>query len=132
MNTRTNPVIGAPLCWVKRSPRIALSIAALFVLLLSLVGVFAFHNPFRVAAATGSIALSPTSGPAGTHVLVTGTGFKAAVGTTPGELVKTIWNYKGPGTGVTQNSFYEYNPTVNADASGDVTTSFWVSTAAAG
>ncbi|HUY79406.1 MAG TPA: hypothetical protein VMV29_21730, partial [Ktedonobacterales bacterium] len=125
MNVRAIPVVGATARLVKRSPRIALSIAVVCVLLLSMVGVFALRNAHTVAAATGSIALSPTSGPPGTHLLLTGSGF------TPGEKVEPIWNYTGPKTGVLQKSFYEFNPIVVADATGAVTTSFWVSAAAA-
>jgi len=79
-----------------------------------------------VAQAAGTLTLLPTSGAPGTHVFMNAGGF------TPGEKVEAIWNYSGPGTGILQKSFYEYNPTVVADANGNALTSFWVSAAAAG
>lgn len=126
MTLRTVPLVGGVARWVKRSPRIALSAGVLLVLLVGLVGTFAAHYARPVAAATGTLALSPTSGPAGTHLLLTGSGF------TPGEQVEPIWNYTGPGKGVIQKSFYEFNPVVVASSTGAVATNFWVSAAAAG
>jgi len=79
-----------------------------------------------VALAAGTLTLSPTSGSPGTHIFLTGHGF------TPGESVEIIWNYTGPGTGIIQKSFYEYNPTVAADTTGAANTSFWVSASHAG
>jgi uncharacterized repeat protein (TIGR01451 family) len=68
-----------------------------------------------VAATTGSLTLSATSGSAGTRILLTGTGF------VPGELVQPYWDY-GTATAITMKSFYLYNPIVTADPSGTART----------
>ena len=52
-----------------------------------------------------TLGLSATSGPPGTHVFISGSGYA------PGETVQPIWNYNGPGTGVAEKSFYYFNPT---------------------
>ena len=59
-------------------------------------------------------------------VLVSGTGFS------PGELVQPVWGYSGPGTGVTQASYFYFNPIGVADASGAVTADFFVPDTAGG
>jgi len=109
-----------------RLPRAAVIGSVVGLLLTLLIGAGAgqsARNP--VALAAGALTLSPTSGAPGTHLLLTGSGF------TPGEHVEPIWNYTGPGTGVVQKSFYEFNPIVVADATGAANTSFWVSATAA-
>ncbi|HUY80041.1 MAG TPA: PQQ-binding-like beta-propeller repeat protein [Ktedonobacterales bacterium] len=110
-----------------RLPRAALIGGVVGLLLVLLLG--AGLGPSAqgiVAQAAGTLTLSPTSGAPGTHVFLHGSGF------TPGESVKVYWAYSGPGTGILQKSFYEYNPTVVADASGNAVSSLWVSAAAAG
>jgi len=72
------------------------------------------------AQAAGTLTISPTSGAPGTHVLLSAGGFTA------GEFVQIYWDYKGPGTGILQKSFYEYNPKVMADANGNIADSLWV------
>ncbi len=98
--------------------------AMLMALLLGAGTANSAHPPKALAA--GTLTLSTSSGTPGTHIFLTGGGF------TPGENVEAIWNYTGPGTGVIQKSFYEYNPIVPADVNGNVSTSFWVSTAPTG
>lgn len=78
------------------------------------------------APSDGTIGLSATSGPPGTHVYI------AASGYTPGEQVNPIWSYSGPGTGVVEKSFYEFNPIGIANASGTVNTSIWIPANTAG
>ncbi len=102
-------------------------------LLLALVALLVFAGGFvnspraeRALAGGGTLVLSQVSGAPGTHLFLSGGGFTA------GELVDAYWNYTGPGTGVLQKSFYEYNPTVPADASGNASTSFWLSATHAG
>lgn len=66
-----------------------------------------------------ALGLSATSGTPGTHV------FMSASGYTPGETVQGIWNYKGPGTGLQEKSFYLFNPNATADANGVVNESLF-------
>ncbi|HUY79419.1 MAG TPA: hypothetical protein VMV29_22055, partial [Ktedonobacterales bacterium] len=120
----------SPVRWVPilthRLPRATLLIGVATLLVALLLGAGAGQGATSpVALAAGAVSLTPTSGPPGTHLLLSGSGF------TPGEKVEPIWNYTGPKTGVLQKSFYEFNPIAVADATGAVTTSFWVSATAA-
>ncbi len=118
------PVFRAVARGVRRFPRISLSIGIVAVVLATLLGGFIVHGFHQASAKTlsaGTLILSPTSGVPGTHLFMNASGFA------PGENVEAIWNYTGPGTGVVQKSFYEYNPTVKADANGNASTSLWVS-----
>ena len=110
-----------------RPARAMLTISMAALLLALLLGASAGQGASgSVALAAGTLTLSPTSGAPGTHVFLTGGGF------TPGESVEAIWDYAGPGTGIIQKSFYEYNPNVVADANGNAVTSLWISAASAG
>ena len=51
-----------------------------------------------------TLGLSVTSGPPGTHVFISASGFQ------PKESVRPTWNYGGPGTVIVENSFYYFNP----------------------
>lgn len=93
-------------------------------LLLSSTGIVSMvRSATKSAQAAGSsITLSATSGPPGTHVFITGSGY------TPGEKVQPIWNYNGPGTVVRENSFYYFSPIGIADANGVVHQSIFIPT----
>ena len=95
-------------------------------MLVALATVPAWATGPAAAAGPPAITLSTTSASPGTDVQVSGTGF------TPGEKVQPVWNYSGPGTGVPQASYFYFNPTVVADASGSVTTDFFVPDTAGG
>ena len=73
-------------------------------------------------AAVSAMTLNTTSGPPGTHVFITGTGF------TPGEQVQPVWNYTGPGPSVLEKSFYYFSPLAIADANGIALPSIFVPT----
>ena len=61
-----------------------------------------------------TLGLSVTSGPPGTHVFISASGFQ------PKESVRPTWNYGGPGTVIVEGSFYYFNPASTADANGVV------------
>ena len=61
-----------------------------------------------------TLGLSVTSGPPGTHVFISASGFQ------PKESVRPTWNYGGPGAVVVEGSFYYFNPAGTADANGVV------------
>ncbi|MGZ3609375.1 MAG: outer membrane protein assembly factor BamB family protein [Ktedonobacteraceae bacterium] len=61
-----------------------------------------------------TLGLSVTSGPPGTHVFISASGFQ------PKESVRPTWNYGGPGTVIVEGSFYYFNPAGTADANGVV------------
>ncbi len=69
-----------------------------------------------------TLGLSVTSGPPGTHVFISASGFQ------PKESVRPIWNYGGPGSVIVENSFYYYNPASTADANGVVYMSLFAPT----
>jgi len=73
-----------------------------------------------------SLAMSSTVGSPGDKIFI------AASGYTSGEQVEPIWNYTGPGTGIPQKSFYEFNPITFADATGGAQTNFWIPESLAG
>lgn len=83
--------------------------------------------PQQAHAASGpSMTMSVSSGPPGTHIFITGSGFQAK------EKVEPIWNYNGTGAIVPQKSFYFFNPIGFADLSGNISESFWAPTFASG
>ena len=78
-------------------------------------------NGVKAVSSSSALGLSTISGPAGTHIFLTGSGFK------PGEHVVPYWNYtaaNGRPT-VAEKSFYQFNPVGIADANGNVNTSLW-------
>src|SRR5215471_1653665 len=56
-----------------------------------------------------TLGLSVTSGPPGTHVFISASGFQ------PFETVRPTWNYGGPGTILVEKSFFYFNPAGTAD-----------------
>ncbi len=90
-----------------------------------------FHDPNGIIQpppipTDTSLAMSSTIGSPGDKIFI------AASGYTPGEQVEPIWNYSGPGTGIAQKSFYEFNPIVFADSNGGAQTNFWIPVSPAG
>ena len=69
-----------------------------------------------------TLGLSVTSGPPGTHVFISASGFQ------PKESVRPTWNYGGPGTVIVEGSFYYFNPAGTADANGAVYMSLFAPT----
>jgi hypothetical protein len=69
-----------------------------------------------------SLGLSVNSGPPGTHLFISASGYQ------PKESVRPTWNYGGPGSIVIEKSFYDFNPAGTADASGVVNMSLFVPT----
>ena len=67
------------------------------------------------------LSLSTTSGPAGTHVLLNGSGF------TPGENYLTYWNYTAANgrPSVQEAAFFFFSSNGVADVNGNVNTSLW-------
>ena len=61
-----------------------------------------------------TLGLSATSGPPGTHVFISASGFQ------PNESVQPTWNYGGPGSVIVEKSYFYYNPAGTADANGVV------------
>ncbi len=90
-----------------------------------------FHNPTGLIQpppipTDTSLAMSSTQGSPGDKIFI------AASGYTPGEQVEPIWAYNGPGTGIAQKSFYEFNPITFANSTGGALTNFWIPEATAG
>lgn len=81
--------------------------------------------PTPTPPSDNTLGLSTTSGPAGTHVFISASGYQ------PGEPVRPIWNY-GSKAQVIEESFYYFNPVGIADANGVVYESFWTPTTVAG
>jgi outer membrane protein assembly factor BamB len=75
-------------------------------------------TPTPTPPTDNTIGLSATSGPPGTHIFIAASGYQ------PREQVQEVWNYQGPGTGISQHSFYYFNPIGTADANGVVYESF--------
>ena len=76
------------------------------------------NTPTPTPPTDNTLGLSATSGPQGTHIFIAASGYQ------PGEQVQEVWNYQGPGTGISQHSFYYFNPIGTANASGVVYESF--------
>jgi outer membrane protein assembly factor BamB len=90
----------------------AVTLAALSA---GLLGTFAPAFARTVAGVTPGLSVS--SGPPGTHIFITGTGFK------PNESVQPTW--LNATTTIVEKSFYLFNPIVTADMNGNVSTSIW-------
>jgi len=94
-------------------------------LLLATIGFTGFvrsSTKFVHAASTPTTSLSATSGPPGTHIFITVSGYGSQ------EKVQPIWNYNGTGRPLYENSFYYFSPIGTTDTTGAAHTSIFIPT----
>ncbi len=95
-------------------------IVTVFCLLLITLAVNGVGVNLKKTFAAGTLNLSATSGTVGTHIFISGSGYK------PGETVRPYWNYGGSGTVVQENNFYYFSPSGVADANGNASMSIFI------